>query len=282
MEKIRVAARSFWPRFRLSGSIFAVALQKHYRVELVGEPERADLVFESYWPQTPRDEASIPGKRVFFSGEPHALPVGTHQGVISHHLHLKGNYFRLPLWVLYCDLWPSVQRCVLEVEAGFTSQELTSARLTNPSKFACSIIGVSNHLRLKAPRYLAPFGQVDILGRAMNKPVENKMAVMRDYKFNLCFENTILPGYTTEKALQAKMAGCIPLYWGDPAYRVDFKEKSLINVYEYDFDFQRILDTVDLEEIRHTPLMDKAPLHLLSDLGDFLEGVMRAPMSSVF
>jgi hypothetical protein len=53
MESIRVAARSFWPGFSFSGSIFTAALEKHYQVELVEEPERADLVFESYWPQTP-------------------------------------------------------------------------------------------------------------------------------------------------------------------------------------------------------------------------------------
>ncbi len=222
----------------------------------------------------------IQGKRVFYSGEPFPLPVGTYHGVISSFLHLKDNHFRYPLWVSCCNFTHA--QCNTDPNGGFTSAQLTSVRLTSPKKFACAIFGNRLHLRFKAAQELGKFGKVDVLGSSVGPVVTNKMEILPDYKFNLCFENTIFPGYLTEKALQAKMAGCIPLYWGDPAYRVDFNAKSLINCYEYDCDFERIFAEVDFEEVRHTPLLNEVPTHYLADMAKFLEGVMRAPSSSVF
>ena len=38
-----------------------------------------------------------------------------------------------------------------------------------------------------------------------------------NFKFNLCFENDLYPGYVTEKVLEAWLSESIPLYWGDDA-----------------------------------------------------------------
>jgi len=45
---------------------------------------------------------------------------------------------------------------------------------------------------------------------------EKKRQVMGTYKFCICFENTIFPGYITEKITDCFLAGCIPIYWGAP------------------------------------------------------------------
>jgi hypothetical protein len=298
MEKIRVAAQNFWSGFYFDHSVFTAALRLRYDVEIVDEPERADMVFESHWdpPRTYRNRAvgkwkkwrnlKISGKRVFFSAEPFQLPVGTHHGVISYHLHMQDpHHFRFPVWMLYCDFWKDAGgRMKPDPNSEFVPSQLTTVHLTNPTKFACTVFGNRQHLRFKAPQWLGKFGKVDIFGTAVGIPTNNKMEILPDYKFNLCFENTIIPGYTTEKAIQAKVAVCIPLYWGDPAYRIDFNEKSVINIYEYDCDFQRIFDEVDLEEVRQTPILSAGavPLHLLDELSLFLESVMRAPQDSVF
>lgn len=42
-----------------------------------------------------------------------------------------------------------------------------------------------------------------------------KRDVMGRYRFAVCFENTIFPGYLTEN-LDCLLSGCIPIYWGDP------------------------------------------------------------------
>jgi hypothetical protein len=43
-----------------------------------------------------------------------------------------------------------------------------------------------------------------------------KRAVLSRYRFAICFENTVFPGYLTEKLFDCLLAGCIPVYWGDP------------------------------------------------------------------
>ena len=47
---------------------------------------------------------------------------------------------------------------------------------------------------------------------------DDKIAYLRQFRFNLCPENTNNLGYVTEKVFQAIQAGCIPVYWGNEGY----------------------------------------------------------------
>ena len=49
-------------------------------------------------------------------------------------------------------------------------------------------------------------------------------------QFTISFENSQAPGYITEKVLHAKMAGCVPLYWGDIDTNTDFVNGSIVNL----------------------------------------------------
>ena len=53
--------------------------------------------------------------------------------------------------------------------------------------------------------------------------------MISNYKFSLCYENSITPGYHTEKLLHGKIAGNIPIYYGDETVCKDFNPKSFIN-----------------------------------------------------
>ncbi len=43
-----------------------------------------------------------------------------------------------------------------------------------------------------------------------------KLEVLSHYKFAICFENCVFPGYVTEKIFDCFLAGCIPIYLGAP------------------------------------------------------------------
>lgn len=58
-----------------------------------------------------------------------------------------------------------------------------------------------------------------------------KMDLISNYKFSLCYENSITPGYHTEKLLHGKIAGNIPIYYGDKTVSEDFNPDSFINAY---------------------------------------------------
>ena len=47
---------------------------------------------------------------------------------------------------------------------------------------------------------------------------DDKIAYLRQFRFNLCPENSNNRGYVTEKIFEAIKAGCIPIYWGNEGY----------------------------------------------------------------
>ncbi|RDU72198.1 glycosyltransferase family 10 domain-containing protein [Helicobacter brantae] len=65
----------------------------------------------------------------------------------------------------------------------------------------------------------------------IGKKVENKMEFLKQYKFNIAFENSQSIGYCTEKLIEAFAAKTIPIYWGDPSL-LDSK-LNLINPKSY-------------------------------------------------
>ena len=93
--------------------------------------------------------------------------------------------------------------------------------------------------RLAAIRYFARYDDFHLYGYGWDQPVHRadratqaavrhanrgeiapglraKRSVLSRYRFAICFENTIFPGYLTEKLFDCLLAGCIPIYWGDP------------------------------------------------------------------
>ena len=54
------------------------------------------------------------------------------------------------------------------------------------------------------------------INKVYRGPVEDKHEVLKNYKFAFCFENSIFPGYITEKIFDVMFAGCIPVYCGAP------------------------------------------------------------------
>ncbi|MDD6056547.1 MAG: glycosyltransferase family 10 [Helicobacteraceae bacterium] len=108
--------------------------------------------------------------------------------------------------------------------------------LENRTKF-CSFVVSANSKYSTRDMFLDKvcndYKKVDSLGRHKNNvggPIggnfEDKISLLRQYKFNICFENASYPGYFTEKLPQAFAAGCIPIYWGDTSIRSHLGLKS--------------------------------------------------------
>jgi hypothetical protein len=58
----------------------------------------------------------------------------------------------------------------------------------------------------------------------------SKHEFFTQHRFTLSFENSQAHGYVTEKLLHAKMAGCVPIYWGDSHITEDFCPESFLQV----------------------------------------------------
>ncbi|WP_158652864.1 glycosyltransferase family 10 domain-containing protein [Helicobacter felis] len=115
-------------------------------------------------------------------------------------------------------------------------------------------------------------------GRVFNtigKPVSNKHDFLAQYKFNLCFENSLGIGYTTEKITDAYFAHTVPIYWGNPLVHLDFNPKSFVNVHDFAnldeaIDFVRYLDTHDNA---YLDMLHAHPLSIVEGKPKFCHGL---------
>jgi len=139
---------------------------------------------------------------------------------------------RLPVYSLWTDPEPLAKQPG-EAEAALAAK----------SRFCCfftSYVGEKIKRRLGFFEQLSRYKQVDSAGGAMNNigqriPFElsAKLNFLRPYKFYMAFENESRVGYTTEKIVEAMLARCVPIYWGNPAIVEEFNPKSFINVHDF-------------------------------------------------
>jgi hypothetical protein len=58
----------------------------------------------------------------------------------------------------------------------------------------------------------------------------NNYKIFNQFAFNVAMENTIAPGYITEKIGNAFKSGSVPIYWGASEINEFFNPQSFINV----------------------------------------------------
>ena len=143
--------------------------------------------------------------------------------------------------------------------------ELTRPRARTPaSSFVCAFINNPEPTRLRAVEYLAKYGQVEIFGKFSNTPNTRKIPNGKGFRFVLCFENDLFPGYITEKLLDAYLCGAVPLYWGDLGNEPHINRKSFINAKDFSSldDFARYVGNLSDDEYRRIhsePLLNSLP-----------------------
>jgi hypothetical protein len=58
---------------------------------------------------------------------------------------------------------------------------------------------------------------------------KEKLDILKSYYFNMCFENTCVNNYVTEKIWHSIIAGCLPIYYGNPCIYQLFPENSFVD-----------------------------------------------------
>ncbi len=129
----------------------------------------------------------------------------------------NNRYLRFPLWVIYYFPPEFTEKDII-----LRCNELSFHKLTERTKFA-SHVSRYDHLGIRREmcESLSAIEKVDCDGLFMNnnddlktKYGDKKHLYLKNYKFNLCPENSNSDGYVTEKIFEAIAAGCIPVYWG--------------------------------------------------------------------
>jgi len=155
----------------------------------------------------------------------------------------KQNYnIRFPLWYLYID-WYSSTQLPKRVPFNHISNlfRKNDKILESKRKFCVFIAGHSRNcprgyfVKLLSNTYKkvdCAGSCLNNIGRILGGNEETKVKFMQPYKFCIAFENSQHSGYCTEKILHAFMAGCIPIYWGDPDVDKDYNEQGFIRLKE--------------------------------------------------
>ena len=68
-----------------------------------------------------------------------------------------------------------------------------------------------------------------MFGNSLRK---SKFAILPEYKFCLCPENSVYDGYTTEKLVDAYAGLTVPIYSGDVSVCREFNENAFLNYQE--------------------------------------------------
>ena len=90
------------------------------------------------------------------------------------------------------------------------------------------------------------FPEITAFGDAVNNRVEKKEDGMNDYMFSITIENTIMPGYWTEKIVDCFATKNIPIFYGDRSVCDYFDEDGII-FFETIDELREILPTLSKE-----------------------------------
>lgn len=250
-KKFRIAFTDMWDDFNPAYNFFTLLLEeaskhlaKPYQIEVVTESPDL-LVFGPFGEQWKTFENVT---KVHFTGE-NTEPVKDSSVKLNlgfkHVDFSDDSYMRLPLWMIEID-WFNADADRIQNPKPIPLERVVNVypdEISKKTKF-CSFIVTNpkNSVRNQAFLALNSYKKVDSAGRLFNNVGNEifagrgggggeikKLEFLKNYRFSITYENASEMGYTTEKLLHAKAAGCIPIYWGDPVVERDFDPAGFID-----------------------------------------------------
>jgi GR25 family glycosyltransferase involved in LPS biosynthesis len=256
---VRVLFTDMWDDFNADYNMFLLILQEGSK-QLVPRPKieghtpqtlgnrKANLhifgPFGSEW----KEETWKEVPKVHYTGE-NTPPVVAPNVILNlgypHADFVDERYIRLPLWMLEIDWFGAdIDRIVNPKPLPLDRcLQVYPEEISQKKRFCAFVVtNPCNPVRNSAFHWLNQYKKVDSAGRLFNNIGDEifaglgggggerkKHEFLKKYKFCLAYENSSAQGYTTEKLLHAKIAGCIPIYWGDPKVERDFDTKGFID-----------------------------------------------------
>ncbi len=230
----------FWAGFNKNKNFFTDVLEKHFHIEISDSP---DYIFCSVL-GAPYEECNYDGIRIHFNGENYTPDFNIHDYGISYNdLTLGDRHLQYPLYLIYFKPLLLAPKKHLNIDENI---------LKNKPYFCNFIYGVSREYRDKAFDMINTYKTVMSPGIAKNnlpnhpiiKTQDEKLEFQNKCKFTIAFDSTEEPDFVTEKILHAFASGTIPIYFGDPNIGKHFNKKAFIDVADYNFDLDKVLERI--------------------------------------
>lgn len=236
---MKISFADFWGGFDPSNNFLLYLFQ-----EIVGNISVVDnindsdmLIYANFGSQHLQADRSRV-KKVFYTGENIRPNFNECDGSLTFDFNsYGGKNVRLPLWLMNID-WYN-KGTYGNPEGLIPVDKINNNKFTGKpkTKFCCII---NNHLanqRKEIFNALNSYKPVDGYGNCFANRFDGeckKYEILSEYKFTICFENSIHPGYHTEKLFHAKTAGCLPIYNGAKEVQQDFNPKCFLNLQNFD------------------------------------------------
>lgn len=277
MSNITVKFVEFWPTFDIHHNVFVDALSTRHNVSVIDDSSfnTPDLLFYSRFITSGDNHYEYNNCiKIYFTGENDIPDFNECDYALSfHQISFGPRHMRFPLYLLY------------EYNQALNPPEISDADAIN--RGFCSVVLRNDKdcdpMRLKIIDAAESYKPLAYGGRFRNNVggcVENKIEFLQNYKFNLALENSMVPGYVTEKIVEPLAAPSLPIYWGSDLAKTDFNPEAFINVSDY-----ATLDSL-LREIEYLDTNDEAYLAMLraprlntdydfvGRLADFLDNIV--------
>ena len=232
MKTIKVKFVDFYPNFDPQKVILWKQLWERYEVVESDEPEW--LIFSVFGNEHLKYNNCV---KIFFTGENQTPDFNLCDYALGFdYIDFGDRYMRFPLWMLYPDDTNPMLTKHKHVQLS-EKTDFCSFVVSNPN---------GNEARVQFMDKLSEYKQVHSGGRWRNNvggPVTDKLAFQKKHKFSMAFENTVYPGYTTEKLVQSFAAQTVPIYWGDPRVAETFDQEAFINCNDYP-DWESVIERI--------------------------------------
>ena len=287
---IKISFTDYWNGFDEKNNLIKNILNELFGSKvLITNPKKADICFITVGGKKhKRIIEKYREKCILFLGEnirpnKYNVPFSLSSDFNSY----QGTNMRLPLWYFEID-WYKTGLGLIQLEeiekrlinnGTFTSDDFAKR------KDCITIFNNPEGARMDMLKELQRIMDVETYGTLFNNPLgpkknkrifykilqiysdyKSKIDEMANYKFNFCPENSLFPGYYTEKCFHAKLSGCIPIYFADSHVSKDFRKESFINMYDY-LEFEKLAKYIEeikndynlLAELANEPLLHEIP-----------------------
>ena len=282
-KEIKINITDFYDGFDKKDNYIYKILSEKYIVTI--DERNPDYLFYSCWGQEFLNYNCI---KIYYTSE-NVIPDFNFCDYATGfaYLDFNGRYKRFANFVAYED----------QVKNLFEKKDFLESDLKLKTGF-CNYIysnGKADPVRDNFFYLLSKYKKVISAGKHLNNftmpltdPVwsVNKVNFMRSFKFSIAFENSSLPGYTTEKLMHAFISNTIPIYWGDPTIGENFNSKAFINLHDFTSAEEAIDKIIELDqndklyiEMMNQKVFNRVPDYLQKDfLLNFYDAIFDQPL----